>query len=98
MAAIRCAFRVSTTKGFRNGTAIRERTLEQPAPDNSRQQQKQYEEGFSACLLVMDDNHYLIEWLVYHYQSLPLKRLIVGVDLRSQTSPTMVLDRYRQRG
>ncbi len=35
---------------------------------------------------------------------LPLPKLaaqtaeIVGVDLRSQTSPTMVLDRYRQRG
>jgi hypothetical protein len=75
MAAIRCAFRVFTAKGFRNVTAIREPTLKQPAPDNRRQQQKQYEEGFSSCLLVMDDNPYLIEWLAYHYQSLPLKRL-----------------------
>lgn len=27
----------------------------------------QQDEAFSACLLVMDDNHYLIEWLAYRY-------------------------------
>jgi hypothetical protein len=49
---------------------------------------------FSACLLVMDDNAYLIEWLAYHYHSLPLRRLIVARDPRSRTSPSEILARY----
>jgi hypothetical protein len=53
--------------------------------------------GMSACLLVMDDNHFLIEWLAYHYHVLPLRHLIVAVDPRSQTSPASILDRYRTR-
>jgi hypothetical protein len=57
-------------------------------PDNS----------FAACLLIMDDNHVLIEWLAYHYNTLPLRRLIVAVDPASQTSPSKILDRYRDRG
>lgn len=50
---------------------------------------------FSACLLVMDDNHFLIEWLAYHYHSLPLRYLVIAVDPRSQTSPLPILDRWR---
>lgn len=53
---------------------------------------------FSACLLVMDDNHRLVEWLAYHYHVLPLRYLIVAVDPRSKTSPTEILNRYRQLG
>jgi hypothetical protein len=53
------------------------------------------DEHFSACLLVMDDNHYLIEWLAYHYHSLPLRRLIIASDPRSRTSPTEILSRYQ---
>jgi len=55
----------------------------------------QDEDTFSACLLVMDDNHWLIEWLAYHYHTLPLRYLVVAVDPRSQTSPSHVLDRWR---
>jgi hypothetical protein len=55
-------------------------------------------EGFSACLIVMDDNHFLIEWLAFHFHSLPLRRLIVAVDPKSQTSPSRIFDRYRTRG
>jgi hypothetical protein len=58
----------------------------------------QTDDSFAACLLIMDDNHILIEWLAYHYHILPLRRLIVAVDPRSQTSPTSILDRYRERG
>ena len=54
--------------------------------------------SFSACLIIMDDNHFLIEWLAYHWHVLPLRRLIVAVDPRSRYSPTPVLDRYRDRG
>jgi hypothetical protein len=50
--------------------------------------------SFSACLLVMDDNHYLIEWLAYHYHKLPLRYLVIAVDPRSRTSPSFVLDRW----
>ena len=53
---------------------------------------------FSACLLVMDDNHRLVEWLAYHYHVLPLRYLIVAVDTRSRTSPTAILNRYRNMG
>lgn len=53
---------------------------------------------FSACLLVMDDNHRLIEWLAYHYHVLPLRYLIVAVDPRSKTSPTSILNRWREQG
>lgn len=61
---------------------------EEEAPDRS----------FSACLIIMDDNHFLIEWLAYHWHVLPLRRLIVAVDPRSRYSPKPVLDRYRDRG
>ena len=53
---------------------------------------------FSACLLVMDDNHRLVEWLAYHYHVLPLRYLIIAVDPRSKTSPTHILNRWRQKG
>jgi hypothetical protein len=34
----------------------------------------------------------------YHYHTLPLKHLIVAVDPRSKTSPTPILDRWRDHG
>ena len=54
--------------------------------------------SMAACLLVMDDNHFLIEWLAYHYHVLPLRHLIVAVDPRSKTSPSRILDRWRAHG
>jgi Glycosyl transferase family 2 len=51
--------------------------------------------SFAACLLVMDDNHYLTEWLAYHYHVLPLRHLIVAVDPRSRTSPAEILNRWQ---
>ena len=53
---------------------------------------------FSACMLVMDDNHRLIEWMAYHYHVLPLRYMIVAVDPRSKTSPTFLFNRWRRRG
>ena len=55
-------------------------------------------EGVAACLLIMDDNHYLVEWLAYHFYYLPLRRLIVAVDPKSKTSPERILDRYHSHG
>jgi hypothetical protein len=45
-------------------------------------------ESFSACLLVRDDNHFLVEWLLYHY-------LVVMVDPASRTSPARILARFQ---
>lgn len=53
---------------------------------------------FSACLLVMDDNHRLPEWLAYHYHVLPLRYLVVTMDPRSVTSPSSIWNRWRKRG
>ena len=53
--------------------------------------------SFLAWLLVMDDNHLLVEWLAYHYTTLPLRRLIVAVDPGSATSPLPVLERWKGR-
>lgn len=53
---------------------------------------------FSACLLTMDDSHFLIEWIAYHYHTLPLRNLIVAVDPYSKTSPSAILDKWRQHG
>jgi hypothetical protein len=52
--------------------------------------------SFAACLLVSDDNHWLIEWLAYHSQRLPLRYLVVSSDPRARTSPTVVLERWKQ--
>jgi hypothetical protein len=54
-------------------------------------------DDFSACLLVMDDNHYLIEWLAYHYHAANLRNLIIVSDENSMTSPHEVLDRWKGR-
>eukprot|EP00977_Amphora_coffeiformis_P008198 scaffold1834_cov175-Amphora_coffeaeformis.AAC.4 len=51
--------------------------------------------GAAACLLVMDDNHFLIEWLAYHYHTLPLRYLVIAVDPRSKTNPNEVLNRWK---
>jgi hypothetical protein len=48
----------------------------------------------AACLLTMDDNHFLIEWLAYHYHVLPLRHLIVAVDPRARTSPQEIFNRW----
>jgi hypothetical protein len=52
--------------------------------------------GLAACLLVMDDNHFLVEWIAYHYFVGPLRSLIIAVDPRSTTSPASIVERYRE--
>lgn len=51
----------------------------------------------SACLLVMDDNHFLIEWLAYHYHSANLRKLVVAIDPKSQTLPLEILGRWKDK-
>jgi hypothetical protein len=64
-------------------------------PRRNHQDSVKQDPSFSACLITMDDNHFLIEFLAYHWHTLPLKRLIVAVDTRSNYSPTPIFDRYR---
>ncbi|CAB9505165.1 expressed unknown protein [Seminavis robusta] len=52
---------------------------------------------FAACLLIKDDNHWLIEWLAYHYQVMPLRKLVLVIDPDSKTSPKRILARYNKR-
>jgi len=52
---------------------------------------------FSACLVLKDDNHWLIEWLAYHYHVLPLRDLIVVKDPTSKTSPDKIFQRWKGR-
>ena len=54
-------------------------------------------ESFSACLLTMDDNHWLIEWLAYHYHVLPLYSLVVVRDPQSKTTSQAILERWKNR-
>jgi len=54
-------------------------------------------EPFAACLVTMDDNHWLIEWLAYHYHVLPLKRLIYVQDPHSRTSSQAIFARWQHR-
>ena len=56
--------------------------------NDSSQHYDEQGEGTAACLLIMDSNHLLIEWLAYHYHVLRLRHLIVAVDPRSTTTPT----------
>jgi hypothetical protein len=49
-----------------------------------------------GCILVMDDNHRLIEWLAYHHYTINLRYLVVAVDPRSTTSPEPILKRWSQ--
>eukprot|EP00588_Corethron_pennatum_P008722 CAMPEP_0194273572 /NCGR_PEP_ID=MMETSP0169-20130528/6882_1 /TAXON_ID=218684 /ORGANISM="Corethron pennatum, Strain L29A3" /LENGTH=454 /DNA_ID=CAMNT_0039016563 /DNA_START=265 /DNA_END=1632 /DNA_ORIENTATION=+ len=48
--------------------------------------------GLSACLLIKDDNDRLTEWMAYHFVTMPLRYLIVGVDPKSKKSPSKILE------
>jgi hypothetical protein len=50
--------------------------------------------SFGACLMVKDDNDLLSEWLAYHYTILPLRYLVVGMDVNSTQNPSLVLQRW----
>lgn len=52
-------------------------------------------ETISVCLLNNDDNHFLIEWLAFHYQTLPMRRLIIATDPGARTSPSEILQRWK---
>lgn len=49
----------------------------------------------SSCLMVMDDNHRLPEWIAYHYTVLHLRHLVVLSDPDSRDAPSSVLQPWR---
>eukprot|EP00548_Thalassiothrix_antarctica_P017070 CAMPEP_0194198282 /NCGR_PEP_ID=MMETSP0154-20130528/77680_1 /TAXON_ID=1049557 /ORGANISM="Thalassiothrix antarctica, Strain L6-D1" /LENGTH=522 /DNA_ID=CAMNT_0038923055 /DNA_START=93 /DNA_END=1661 /DNA_ORIENTATION=+ len=52
------------------------------------------DDSTSGCLLVSDDNHFLIEWIAYHYHVIKLRHLIITMDPNSMTSPSEILIRW----
>lgn len=65
-----------------------------PTPDDRTELPGSSDGNFSACLLVMDDNHFLIEWLAYHSFVMPLGHVILAVDPRSRSRPDEVVKRW----
>jgi len=55
------------------------------------------EDSFSACILWMDDNFRLEEWLAYHYYHLKLRYVVLNIDPFSKTSPNAIIDRWNDR-
>jgi hypothetical protein len=53
-------------------------------------------ESLSACLMIMDDNFRLPEWLAYNYYAMNLRHLVILSDPASRESPTKVLDPWRE--
>jgi hypothetical protein len=53
-------------------------------------------ESLSSCLMVMDDNFRLPEWLAYNYYAMNLRNLVILSDPASRESPTNVLDPWRE--
>jgi hypothetical protein len=51
---------------------------------------------FSSCLMVMDDNHRLVEWIAYHYFVMNLRYLVILPDQFSRYSPKPILDKWRK--
>ena len=53
---------------------------------------------FSACIgPILDDKHWLIEWLAYHYHALNLRHVVFVRDPRGRTNPDDVLQRWDGR-
>jgi len=55
------------------------------------------ENSIAGCLMLMDDNAFLVEWLAYHWFALPLRHLTVLVDPKSRTSPLGIFQRWENR-
>jgi hypothetical protein len=62
----------------------------------SDQEQLDVSESLSSCVMVMDDNHLLVEWIAYHYFVMNMRYLVVLPDPKSRFSPDPVLDRWRE--
>ncbi|KAL7574923.1 hypothetical protein ACA910_010750 [Epithemia clementina (nom. ined.)] len=53
---------------------------------------------FGACLMFKDDNFLLREWIAYHYTVLPLRYLVLGIDVGNREDPAVVLQPWKDFG
>lgn len=53
--------------------------------ENNNRDSATNDDSFSACVLWMDDNHRLDEWLAYHYYLLKLRYVVINIDPWSRT-------------
>ena len=67
------------------------RTQQQEVQDKQHGTPTTEDEGISACLLVNDENPRLPEWISYHYQTLPLRALIIAIDPASRSLPNDII-------
>ena len=65
------------------------------ADDIRRDKDDGRQRSFAACLIWMDDNSRLVEWIAYNYVVLPLRDLVVYVDPKSTQDPTPILNRWK---
>ena len=68
--------------------------IEQHDESLSHKGSRERRETSAGCLLIMDDNHFLIEWIAYHYHVVNLRHLIVAIDPRSQELPDEIVQRW----
>lgn len=83
---------------YTNNAVIYSRTADcHPAAADPFPIEETTDEPFlSACLLYMDDNHRLPEWLAYHYYNMNLRHVVINIDFRSLTElPNEILERWR---
>ena len=66
----------------------------QVSGNNSAKERSEKRSGFGACLMFKDDLELLPEWIAYHYVSLPLRHLVIGLDRGNRQDPFPVLNRY----
>jgi hypothetical protein len=92
----------STTRGNRRGRLGNNKSMRRRRRQSSSKQRQQQiiqnateSNSIAACMLMKDDNHWLIEWLAFHYHVLPLRDLVLVRDPSSRTSPDSVLQRYQ---
>jgi hypothetical protein len=71
---------------------------EQRAKDSAEIQLPPFsrKESFAGCLLLLDQNHRLAEWIAYHYFALPLRTIIIAYDPKTKERPTELLERWKK--
>jgi len=64
-------------------------------PSNQNSNSNNHLREVSLCLMIMDANHEIIEWLAYHYYTLNVRRIIVYNDPKARTTPWPILQRWQ---
>jgi hypothetical protein len=54
-----------------------------------------HEESFAGCILFLNQNPRLTEWIAYHYFALPLRTLIIAYDPRTTERATGLIERWK---